>query len=115
MPKRDVSMSEDEVVAFLARTTEMVVGAIAEDGTPVGAQAATRYANGAIEFAFAPDAAMTNALAHDPRVTLTMDESPTYLGIVGVIAHGVATPVSAEHYRLIPDHIVSFDFGRLAT
>jgi nitroimidazol reductase NimA-like FMN-containing flavoprotein (pyridoxamine 5'-phosphate oxidase superfamily) len=113
--RRDISMSEAEVDAFLARCPQMVVGAIAADGWPTGTIAATSYAAGElrVRFAAADDPVLVE-LPRDPHVCCVADEHPSYYEIRGVMVHGRIDGAGASGDAPVAlDRIVSFDFGRL--
>ena len=113
MPRRDVSMTGDEVDDFLAGCTHLVVGAIDGDGWPTGTIAAGAYHDGKLSLRGLPDE-MLDLVARDARICCVADEHAAYYDIRGVIVHATAArrPESPDVTATL-DHVISFDFGRL--
>jgi hypothetical protein len=113
MPKADISMTPEEVVAFLSRTGTMVIGTIDADGWPTGTLARANYTDGSLTIdldAHDPvgiDVARTNALC------CVADEHETYFDIRGVIVHGRPGERRGSTLAVDVRRIVSFDFGRI--
>jgi hypothetical protein len=113
MPRRDVSMTDDEVDDFLAGCAHLVVGAIDSEGWPTGAIAASQYVDGVLTLRGLPDE-MLGLVAGDARICCVADEHATYYDIRGVIVHATAGHLpGSRDVTATPDHVISFDFGRL--
>lgn len=122
----DITMSPDEVRAFLATQTRAVVVALA-DGVPVGSVGALALARAdegvdavdtvdAIEVTLAPDDPLVGLLGADDRVCVIAEEFPDYRSITGVCAHGRAEPVAGRDrptWRVTLDDTTSFAFAKI--
>jgi len=109
MAKRDITMSADEVDAFLQRCPVMVVGVIGADGWPEGTIARSSYADGVLALGFAEGDAVRAELGRDPRLCCVADEHESYFEIKGVNVLGTLTALDA----VAIERVISFDFGRL--
>ena len=111
----DISMSTDEVRAFLATQRRAVVAAL-DAGTPVGTVADLRLVDETVEVTLAHDDPVRLVLAVDDRVCVIAEQFPTYYEIKGVAAHGSAQHrdgVGGRTFRVALDDVTSFDFGKL--
>jgi hypothetical protein len=111
----DISMTPDEITAFLATQTRAVVSAL--DGTaPVGTVAALRFRDDGLEVTLRADDEVRALLAADDRVCVIAEQFPSYFEIKAVCAHGRARfgygPVGAA-FRIGLDDVTSFDFAKL--
>lgn len=111
----DITMTADEIVAFLQTQSRGVVAAL--DGTtPVGTVADVRLVGRDLEVTLARDDPVRSALAVDDRVCVIVEQFPTYHEIRCVSAHGRAVPVDGpggRAFRVDLDDVTSFDFGKL--
>jgi hypothetical protein len=111
----DISMSAEEVRAFLASQTRVVVAAL-DGGAPVGTVADVRVVDAGIEVTLAADDPVRLALAVDARVCAIAEQFPGYEQIKGVCVHGRAAPVDGVggvRFRLGLGDVTSFDFAKL--
>ena len=114
MPRRDITMSDDEVEEFLSARAHMVVGVIDDDGWPTGTIVATRYADGQLTLHLPSGDQLLDVVARDPRICCTADEHGSYYDIRGVIVHGTAERGDSENELSVTiERTISFDFGRL--
>ncbi|MFA5884135.1 MAG: hypothetical protein WDA60_09825 [Acidimicrobiia bacterium] len=111
----DISMTTDEITAFLGTQRRVVVAAL--DGTaPVGTVAAVRLDGGELEVTLRTDDDVRALLASDDRVCVIAEQFPTYYEIKAVCAHGRARSVDGSGgrtFRVGLDDVTSFDFGKL--
>ena len=116
-PKRpDISMSTEEIAAFLATQTRAVV--VALDGTaPVGTVADLALADGKLSVTLPAADPVTALLARDDRVCVIAEQFPAYYEIKGVSAHGRAALLDSDDGRVRftvgLDDTTSFDFGKV--
>ena len=113
MPRRDVSMTDDEVDEFLAGCAHLVVGTIDDEGWPTATIASSAYHDGALTLRSLPGE-MLDLIARDSRICCVADVHAAYYDIRGVIVHATAArrPESPDVTATL-DHVISFDFGRL--
>ena len=111
----DISMSPDEIAAFLAPQTRVIVAAL--DGTaPVGTVAGARLSGVEVEITLRDDDPVRALLSTDDRVCVIAEQFPTYYEIKGVAAHGRARFIDAglgRTFRVGLDDATSFDFAKL--
>lgn len=113
----DISMTADEIVAFLGTQTRVVVAALS--GTaPVGTVAAARLDGTELEVTLRADDEVRALLATDDRVCVIAEQFPAYHEIKAVCAHGRARFVAGDGdvgatFRVGLDDVTSFDFGKL--
>ena len=114
MARPDISMSPEEILAFLATQRRVVVSAL-DAGAPVGTVADVRMVDGALEVTLHPDDPVRALVAADDRVCVIAEQFPTYYEIKGVAAHGRAQfrADDGATFRLPLDDVTSFDFGKL--
>jgi len=116
-PKRpDISMSRDEIAAFLATQSRAVV--VALDGSaPVGTVADLAFADGELSVTLHAGDPVAGLLARDDRVCVMTEQFPTYYEIKGVSAHGRAALRDSDdgrvRFTLGLDDTTSFDFGKV--
>lgn len=110
----DISMSSDEIRAFLATQDHGVVVAL-DAGAPVGTVAPIRLVDGMLRVTVDPGDPVAALLAGDPRVCVIAEQFPHYYEIKGVAAHGIARPSAAAGatFTLSLDDVTSFDFAKL--
>ena len=115
----DISMTPDEIAAFLATQTRVVVTAL-DDTAPVGTVADARLSGAEVEITLRDDDPVRALLATDDRVCVIAEQFPTYYEIKGVCAHGRARFVAGDGdggvggtLRVGLDDVTSFDFGKL--
>ncbi len=118
MPRRDISMSPDEIDAFLAANREAVVAATHVDGGTLATVAGYELRDGAIAARLPAGDPVLDALRADDRVCVTIEQFPSYAEIRAVMVHGRATigsdaPLVEVVVPLGPD-VVSFDFAKQA-
>jgi nitroimidazol reductase NimA-like FMN-containing flavoprotein (pyridoxamine 5'-phosphate oxidase superfamily) len=114
-PRADVSMSAEEIDAFLRSQQRAVVVANRADGAP-GAAVGT-FRGPEMEFGLATGDPVIALLADDERVCCVVDQFPSYYEIKGVMLHGrarvVGNDASITSYKLAVEQVVSFDFAKL--
>jgi hypothetical protein len=112
----DISMSRDEIAAFLATQSHGIVVAV-DDGAPVGTVADLAFDDGAISVTLRADDPVAELLAADDRVCVIAEQFPVYYEIKGVSAHGRAGDLThvdgRTRFSLGIDDVASFDFGKL--
>jgi hypothetical protein len=110
----DISMTQDEILAFLVSQPRMVVTAV-DDSTPVATVADVRLVDEELHVRLRSGDPVRNLLARDDRVCVLTDQFPNYYEIKGVAAHGRARfdRAGGPTFRLGLDDVVSFDFGKL--
>ena len=108
----DISMSRDEIEAFLATQRRVVVVALDGDA-PVGTVADLELVDGEIAVTLRADDIVTKLLAVDDRVCVIAEQFPDYYEIKGVAAHGRAAFAEATRFTLGLDDTTSFDFGKI--
>ena len=134
MARKDISMTEDEVLSFLGSGAKTLqVATIGADGTPHVAPMWFVMEDGKIVFrSFAKSQKIVN-LRRDPRLTVLAETGETYAELQGVMVKGEATLVDdpayvlqiygrlAARYPMIGDQAVTVDaaaveaaFGRYA-
>jgi PPOX class probable F420-dependent enzyme len=134
MARKDISMTEDEVLAFLGSGAKTLqVATIGADGSPHLAPMWFVMKNGKIVFrSFAKSQKIVN-LRRDPRLTVLAETGETYAELQGVMVKGEATLVDdpayvlqiygelAARYPMLGDEAVTVDaaaveaaFGRYA-
>jgi hypothetical protein len=106
-------MSVDEVDEFLARSSPMVVGRIAEDGWPTGALMSSTYEGGVLSLQVDPEDPTLRDLERDARICCIADEHRSYYEIRGVILHGRPSVGGPGRIDVEIERVISFDFGRL--
>ncbi len=115
----DISMSPDEIHAFLTSADGAILVANSLDGGTTAAVAPFELRGQTVVLSMRPDDAMMASLRTDDRVCVTVERYPSYREIRAVIVHGKATiiesPTSAESVEVhlpLGDDIVSFDFSK---
>ena len=115
----DISMSPDEITAFLATQTRVIVTAL-DETAPVGTVAGARLSGAEVEITLRDDDPVRALLATDDRVCVIAEQFPTYYEIKGVCAHGRARFLSGDgardgggRFRVGLDDVTSFDFAKL--
>ena len=111
----DITMTRDEIVAFLTTQSRAIVVAL-EDGAPVGTVADLELVHGELSVTLHAGDAVAELLALDDRVCVIAEQFPDYYEIKGVSAHGRAalTPVGGRtRFTLDLDDTTSFDFGKV--
>jgi hypothetical protein len=112
----DISMSREEVEAFLKTQSRVIVVAL-DDGAPTGTVADLAFVDGLLAVTLRDGDGVAGLLAHDARVCVIAEHSADYYEIKGVSAHGRATDLHAADVRarftLGLDDTTSFDFGKL--
>lgn len=107
MARKDITMTPDEVQAFLEEPRPIQVATIGPDGSPHVAPMWYLMDEGKVGFrSFTKSQKIVN-LQRDPRVTLLAEDGDAYAELRGVIIKGTA--------RLIDDRDVVLEwYGRLA-
>jgi nitroimidazol reductase NimA-like FMN-containing flavoprotein (pyridoxamine 5'-phosphate oxidase superfamily) len=135
MPRESISMSMEEVTGFLQSQRWMVLGTLAEDGTPWADVVACLLDSGFLYFCLPRGSRSLANISRDNRVCLTIDQFPSYYEIKGVTVHGRAqaipegaavtglaslpdpltgAPVPGRAvFRLDLADVMSFDFGKI--
>jgi nitroimidazol reductase NimA-like FMN-containing flavoprotein (pyridoxamine 5'-phosphate oxidase superfamily) len=119
MPRADISMSIDEIRAFLRDRADAVVGANSPEGTFAASVARFRFRDDVVRVRLRADDAVLEALRHDDRVCVAVEQFPSYREIQGVIVHGRPTvtpspdPAVVEVQVDLGTDIVSFDFAKI--
>jgi hypothetical protein len=112
----DISMSREEIEAFLETQSRVIVVAL-DDGAPTGTVADLDFADGQLAVTLRAGDGVAGLLAHDARVCVIAEHSADYYEIKGVAAHGRADDLAAADGRvgftLGLDDTTSFDFGKL--
>ena len=108
----DISMSRDEIEAFLSTQRRVVVVALDGDA-PVGTVADLELVDDAIAVTLRADDLVTKLLAVDDRVCVIAEQFPDYYEIKGVAAHGRAAFADGTRFTLGLDDTTSFDFGKI--
>ncbi len=117
MPRRDISMTAEEIDAFLGANREAVVAANHPDGGTLATVAAYSWRDGVITVELPADEPVLAALRADDRACVAVEQFPSYTEIRAVVVHGPATivrsynPIVAVRIPLGPD-TVSFDFAK---
>ena len=113
-----IAMTPDELDGYL-RSRDVAAFATVDGGGHPRA-VAVRYTGGPGRLvALVPDTAASFAdLDADSRVCVSVEEFPSYDAIRGVLVHGRARPEgrAADGFvavAVVPDRIVSFDFGKI--
>lgn len=108
MPKKDITMSEEERVAFLTQGRSVLqVATIGKDGAPHIAPMWFVVIDGKIVFrSFTKSQKIVN-LMRDPRLSVLVETGDAYDELRGVMIKGSATLVTD------PDYVLSI-YGRLA-
>jgi len=116
MPRRRVTMTAEEVDAFLARKRFAIVGTRAADGAPDGEPAPFIWTGGELRFEVAAGGPLHRNLLIDPRVVCSVEEFPSYTKIKGVTLHGEAVALGESlrtvTFRVVPSRVESFDFSK---
>jgi len=112
----DISMSREEIAAFLATQSCAVV--VALDGTaPVGTVADLEFADNELSVTLRAGDAVADLLARDDRVCVIAEQFPAYYEIKGVSAHGRASFIDPDgergRFTVGLDDTTSFDFGKI--
>src|SRR5712691_6481023 len=110
MPREDITMTQDEVRAFLAGRSTAVLVTVAGDH-PGGELVRARLSGD--EVVVTVSAAALAAVAADPRVCVIVEDQPTFAGIRGVLVHGTARADGDGTLAVPLDDVASFDFGKL--
>jgi len=107
MARKDITMTPDEVLAFLEEPRTIQVATIGRDGSPHVAPMWYFVHEGKVAFrSFTKSQKIVN-LKRDPRVTLLAEEGKTYAELRGVLIKGEA--------RFVDDPAVILDwYGTLA-
>ena len=112
----DISMSRDEIAAFLAAQSRVIVVAL-DAGAPVGTVADLHFADDQLAVTLRIDDPLGALIAADDRVCVIAEQFPTYYEIKGVSAHGRAALVDADggrtRFTIGLDDTTSFDFGKV--
>jgi hypothetical protein len=112
----DISMSREEIEAFLQTQSRAIVVAL-DDGAPTGTVADLEFVNGQLAVTLRAGDEVAGLIAHDARVCVIAEHSGDYYEIKGVAAHGRATDLAGSDGRagftLGLDDTTSFDFGKL--
>ena len=114
--RADIRMNAEEIAAFIATQSRVVVVAVDGDA-PVGTIASAAVDAEHWRVTLRAGDPVADLIARDDRVCVCIDQFPEYYKIKGVAAHGRATDRSNADGRLtfsIPlDDVTSFDFGKL--
>jgi hypothetical protein len=114
MPKVDISMTADEVAAFLARCAVMVIGTIDPDGWPNATLAHTDYDdNGNLTIDLDEADPVSVDIERTGALCCVADQHEKYFEIRGVIVHGRPGRRDGAALSVDVTRIVSFDFARL--
>jgi nitroimidazol reductase NimA-like FMN-containing flavoprotein (pyridoxamine 5'-phosphate oxidase superfamily) len=128
-----ITLTPDEVVAFVSGQTQCVVATLDADGSPWGDVAACAYREGRLYFRLADGSRARRNVEADPRVCCTLEaQGPDYYGNVSAMVHGTATatdrpfgeldaladpiagtPIAGEVFAVDLEHVVSFDFAKI--
>jgi hypothetical protein len=112
----DISMSRDEIAAFLATQSRVVVVAL-DAGAPVGTVADLHFVDDELAVTLRLDDPVGALIAADDRVCVIAEQFPAYYEIKGVSAHGRAALVEADdgrtRFTVGLDDTTSFDFGKV--
>jgi hypothetical protein len=112
MPRADITMSADQVAAFLERCSWMVVGAAGSDGFPTVAVVTAARIDGEMVLDL-PAGEVLEAVDAGQVVCAMADESASYYEIQGVMLYGPARLRPDGRHAIDTRRTVSFDFGRL--
>jgi len=112
----DISMSNEEIEAFLETQSRVIVVAL-DDGAPTGTVADLDFVNGQLAVTLRTGDGVAGLLAHDDRVCVIAEQSGDYYEIKGVSAHGRAALLPSDDGRMRftigLDDTTSFDFGKV--
>ena len=112
----DISMSRDEIEAFVATQSRVIVVAL-DGGAPVGTLADVEFTDGELIVTLHEGDDLADLLAADNRVCVIAEQFPEYYEIKGVSAHGCAalgeTDDGRTRFTLGLDDATSFDFGKI--
>jgi len=112
----DISMTPDEITAFLATQHRVVVTAL-DGAAPVGTVATVRLDGNELEVVLRAGDEVAALLASDDRVCVIAEQFPTYYEIKAVCAHGRArfgAGAADPTFRIGLDDVTSFDFAKLS-
>lgn len=112
----DISMSADEIAAFVATQSRVIVVGLDGDA-PVGTVADLEFVDGKLEVTLDACDDVALLLAADDRVCVIAEQFPEYFEIKGVSAHGLAALTETNdgrvRFTLGLDDTTSFDFGKI--
>ena len=121
MPREAISMTREEMLAFLATQRWVALGTLDPDGTPAGDVVPVVLEGERIRFAVPRGSRADDNIRRDPRVCCAADEFPSYYEIRGAVAHGRAEPHPTgdalgpdwTEYSIPLDDVMSFDFRKV--
>jgi hypothetical protein len=113
----DISMSREEIAAFVATQSRAIVVAL-DRGAPVGTVADLEFVDGMLLVTLRAGDDVAELLRADDRVCVIAEHFPAYYEIKGVSAHGRAAFLDPEdddriRFTLGLDDTTSFDFGKV--
>lgn len=131
-----ITLTADEIVAFISGQRYCIVATLEADGSPWGDAAACRLHDGKLLFRVTESSRSRRNLEADPRVCCTLEsKGADYYSAVAAMVHGHASPVSSDVatasgldtladpvtgssnkdvvFAVDLDHVVSFDFAKI--
>jgi nitroimidazol reductase NimA-like FMN-containing flavoprotein (pyridoxamine 5'-phosphate oxidase superfamily) len=128
-----ISMSPEEVAAFLASKRRLFLGLLTDSGAPTALPADYLYEDGVLYFSLPESAPELTRIRRDGPVCAVVEQVPSYFQIKAVTLHGrpEEVPDAAIRARLLPEllrgapsdgqvlfrlaltDVVSFDFSKI--
>ena len=121
MAREAITMTRDEMLAFLGAQRWVALATLDPDGTPVGDLVPAALDGERLRFAVPRGSRADDNIQRDPRVCCAADEFPSYYEIRGAVAHGRAEPHGTAdrlgsdwiEYAIGLDDVSSFDFRKV--